>query len=108
MYVFKFARCAPRCCARLVPRNLHVIPAFMHTLPRIILAFRYVVSTLFQRATHYFRADMYIYVRLMKSNKNKKERGWINKNDTFRRSLKHFISRLGKIATNLHFSLADK
>lgn len=53
---------APRCCARFMSRNLHVIPAFMHTLSRIILAFRYVVSTLFQRATHYFHADIYIYI----------------------------------------------
>jgi len=31
---------APRCCAHFVPRNLHVIPAFMHTLSQIILTFR--------------------------------------------------------------------
>lgn len=54
---YKFARCTKTQCARtsVVPRNLHVIPAFMHTLPRIILAFRCVVSTYFTRRALFSR-----------------------------------------------------
>lgn len=72
--VFKFARCAKM--LRFVPRNLHVIPTFMHTLPEIILAFRYVVSTYFtcQALLSYIYVHIYIYVVMISPIKKKEKR----------------------------------
>lgn len=67
---------ALRCYARFVSRNLHVILAFMHTLPWIILAFRCI-----SRATHYFHAVCIHRLYNDESGKKKKEKRIINKSN---------------------------